>query len=160
MGPELAIALGIVLLAGVAVAFWETVLGWMQGSIFPWIDLNLPQSIASGIRYAFIQLDRTAVAIRATAIDAWRLLRRYLLKQMLEIEAITYTSFKFTRRLVSWLRHSEDSLRVVKVVEESEVTWDQLPDDVREQLIQKGTHHVPTANLTDLRDREVAKYRY
>jgi len=149
--------IGLIILgiAGAAiVGLWHRVLAWAENSLFPWIKRNLPE-LEVVVRQAFKVIDKVAVNIRRSVKIAWEYLRKWLLKQTVEIER--RTDNKWIRRITSWiikeLSPVGDKPRVAKIVTEEEIEWDELPDEVRERWITMGK--IDPADITKLRDKEL-----
>jgi hypothetical protein len=137
-----------------ALTMWENILRWAQASLFPWLDQYLPE-IAGDVRQAFVNIDNAVVALRREVQAQWRILRRSLLKQTVEI-ARNYLgrwSVVTTNWLIRKLDASEQT--VVKQTTTEEVPYDELPSEVREEYI-LADQESKEINVTKTRDQELA----
>ena len=145
------------IIAGIAIAvttvFWTRILEWVDASIFPWFASRVPW-LESLIRDAFTVLDKAVVAVQRAAILAWKKIRPLLLKVMIEFER---RSGSWIRRTISYLRTSmEENDKVYMKTEEYEIPYEELPAEVREQLLRRGkTSH--SVDFTSTRDQEFAR---
>jgi hypothetical protein len=142
---------GLVLGTAATTSMWNQILQWAESNLFPWIEQNLPM-LTDTARMAFSIIDDHQVAIRRAIKAAWTELRRYLLKQTVEL--VKQSSSKWIREVTSWvIENLEQPQPVVKkVCTVEEISWYDLPDDVRQSAIryQKTTL---SENVTQQRDR-------
>lgn len=145
-------------LVGVAfaaiVAFWHKIVEWAQASLFPWIEKNLPL-IESDVKKAFAWVDnKVVVPIRRAVKKAWEMLRQYLLKTMIQFDR--KTTSKWTRRVTSFLIEvlTPQTPTVKKVETVEEVSWDDLPDDVRNAWM-KNEQRSHAIDVTAIRDQQI-----
>ncbi|MBD2515072.1 hypothetical protein H6G93_08625 [Nostoc sp. FACHB-973] len=139
--------------AAAALIFWRKILAWAEDSLFPWINKNIP-SIEDQVRLAFAMVDKVATPIRLAVKEAWSELRKYLLKQTIELER--ESSSKWTKRVTSWVvkRLESGEVAPVKVVTEEVVSPDELPPEVREAWL-RHKQNKAEFNVTETRDKEV-----
>lgn len=141
------------LLAGVAIAavvFWNRILEWVQNSLLPWFYSNLP-SLAPYVADAFVALDHLVVSAKRAAFAAWNYIRTFLLKVTIHFEK---RSSGWMRRIISYVRRSlEPNAPVYKKTEEQEVSYEELPDDIRERVLRSGRNS-PATDVTRARDEE------
>jgi hypothetical protein len=158
MFVEVAIILGIAAIAGTAAAiiYWNKLVSWAFNSLFPWVDKNIPE-LSEFVRNAFVRLDRIAASIRVSVKAAWQRVRQTLLQQVAEFEQLTRNTWLL--RITSWVKVKLSALDpepVVKRVQtEQVISYDELPPQVREQLLRQGktTHRI---DVTEARDTEIA----
>lgn len=148
--PLLLVILAGALLAGVAA--WDYIRDLAVERVLPWVDETWP-SLAPTVRVAFAKVDDVVVAVRRTAKAAWAALRGALLKLTVAIER--RTSDEYVRRVTSWLRNALEPTTVIRKVEEEVVDYDDLPADVREQLMRDRAARTEV-DVTASRDRELA----
>jgi hypothetical protein len=155
---ELAIALGIAALgvAAIVTVYWTKILQWARESLFPWVERNLPE-LAQDVRDAFVVLDKVIAPIRLKAKEAWERLRQTLLRQVAEFEQLTNNTWLL--RITSWVRvklTELDPKPVVKEVRtEKVISYDELPPEVREQLLRQGLGNYKV-DVTNAKDVEMA----
>jgi hypothetical protein len=154
---EVAIILGLAAIAGTAavVIYWTKIVNWARNSLMPWIDKNIPE-LSEFVRDAFVMIDKVAAPIRDLAKTAWQRVRQTLLHQVAEFEQRTQNTWLL--RITSWVKVKLDALDpepVVKQVQtEQIISYDELPPQVREQLLREGktTHRI---DVTEARDKEI-----
>lgn len=129
------VGLGL-LVAATALVFWNEILNWAQEALFPWVKTHFPTA-EPYLREAFVQLDTLATAARRAARKAWGIVRSWLLKQVIEVER--QSNGQFVRKVTSWMRrHLEDNDKVTNRVEEEEILFEDLPDDIRAAMLQRA----------------------
>jgi hypothetical protein len=142
---------GLVMGAAAATSMWNQILQWAESSLFPWIDQKLPM-LTDTVRLAFSIADAQQVVIRRAIKVAWTQLRRYLLKQTVEL--VKQSSNQWVREIVSWVVESLDQpqpvVKMVRTVEE--VSWYDLPDDVRQGALRLQKTRL-SEDVTQQRDR-------
>lgn len=145
-----------VIAATVAVVVWEKIVAWMQNSLFPWVEQNLPVKVVELVKQAFAAIDQVAVRIRNAVKQAWETLRRLLLKVVIQWEK--QTSTKWVKRWTGWMiiRLKSGEIAPVKRTEEEVLNWSELPPDVRESSLRfdKNSYEL---DFTEIRDREIAE---
>jgi hypothetical protein len=153
---ELAIALGIAALgvaAAIVTIYWTKILHWARESLFPWVDKNLPV-LAQDVRDAFVVLDKVIAPVRLKAKEAWERLRQTLLRQVAEFEQLTKSTWLL--RITSWVRVRLTELSPTPVVKEvrteTVISYEELPPEVREQLLRQGlgNYQVDVTNAKDV----------
>jgi hypothetical protein len=136
--------------ATAAIALWTKMLNWADSSLFPWVKDHLPQ-LSGIVRTAFALIDKAAVATARAVRNAWNQLRGSLLKMFIEIEG-SYGTNRFTRTIVSWMQVAPQ--QVVKVeTTASNIPWEELPDEVREQMLRRGEKY--ELDFTEKREEEL-----
>lgn len=149
------ILLMTVLLAGATAVtvLWGKILHWAELQLFPWLAANIPE-LEPIARQAFAVLDKAVVSLRNATREAWRELRRSLLKQVAEF--VRQFDGGWVLELTSWIATSSATVRpqVTKVVTQQQVRYDELPADVRREYLRnnKISHSL---NVTELRDTEL-----
>jgi hypothetical protein len=156
----LAIALGIGAIAGltaVVLAYWTKILQWAKDSLLPWVKENLP-ALAQVVEDALVNIDKAVVAIKRQVKEAWGRLRQTLLRQVATFKQMTNNEWLL--EVISWVQvklTEWDPAPVVKEVRsERTVRYDELPDEVREQLLRTGLGNYE-ADITKAQDDEVAR---
>lgn len=156
---ELAVVLGIAALgvaAAIVTVYWTKILHWARESLFPWVDKNLPV-LSDDVRNAFVVLDKVVAPVRLKAKEAWERLRQTLLRQVAEFEQLTDQNWLL--RITSWVRVKLDEFDTTPVVKEvrteTVVPYDELPPEVREQLLRQGLGSYKV-DVTQAKDVEMA----
>jgi hypothetical protein len=142
--PLIPIILVILVLGGVvaALTFWNAITEFMLATLLPWFDANLPW-LASLVREVFCQIDRVTVPLIQLIRKKWQQLKDWVLSHLVEVERTTQG--KWVHRVVSYFRRRLESgqPQVVKVVTEETIDdLNQLPPEVRAQLIRDGAARV------------------
>ncbi|EIV90795.1 hypothetical protein [Frankia sp. QA3] len=142
--------------AAVLITTWTKVLHWATESFLPWVEEYLPE-LASATRSAFVAVDKVASPVLAATKKAWWELRQWLLKQVIDIERLS-NSTRWVVRITSWVREGLDAFdtepAIRRVVTEQVISHEDLPQEVREQLLRTGTAS-HTFDATAVRDSEL-----
>ena len=148
------LAIGLV---GVAIAaiwvLWHRMLQWSHKSLIPWIrSKDLPR-LAQIAEDAFLQLDRGISAgsyLAKRAWEAWRKFRLLLLKSTISFQRDENN--QIIRRIENWIAEPTDTSILSHEVQEAEVSWEELPSDVRIAMFKRNQEY--TLDLTIARDQE------
>jgi hypothetical protein len=153
----LSIALGGAIIGAAAAAFyWTKILQWGMENLQRWVEQHLP-GMGKYVRNAFAYVDVIGSPAHAIAKEAWRELRRALLRQIQLFEQ--QADGTWLLRVTSWLRTTLEELEtteseVAEVITERKVAVEDLPPEVRrEWLRQERTAH--EFILTEFRDKEL-----
>lgn len=111
---------------------WEKVTDWASESFFPFVEKHLP-SIIEHVKNAFTWIDKQAVNIRRLIKAAWNKVRQYLLKMAIYFEK--QSSNKWVRKTTSYVIKNLQAKQVVKREEEEDITWDDLPPEIRKSFM-------------------------
>jgi hypothetical protein len=147
-------AIGLALAASVVV-FWHQILEWGEKSVFPWFERHLP-TVAPYVRKAFSRVDNVVTSVRRAIKEAWDRMSQYLLKQVVELNR--QTSNTWVQQVTSWVIDVSgyNNEPVVKqITTETEVPYDNLPEDVREALLRRQQASF-SKDVTDIRKQEMA----
>ena len=145
----------LIILAGAAiagVAAWDYLRELVVDDLLPWVDETWPE-LAPKVRQAFAAVDNAVVSVRRVVKAAWTALRGALLKLTVDIER--RTANEYVRRVTSWLRVKLEPTKVARRVEEEVVDFDDLPSDVREQLLRDASART-SVDVNASRDRVLA----
>jgi hypothetical protein len=154
---ELAIILGLAAIAGTAavVIYWTKILNWGLNSLLPWVDKNIPE-LSNFVRDAFVVIDKVATPLRALVKEKWQRVRQALLQQIAEFEQLTPSTWLL--RITSWVKvklNALDPEPVVKQVQtEQVISYDELPPQIREQLLREGKTK-QRIDVTEAHDTEI-----
>ncbi len=122
-------------MVGVVVAYWPKIMAWARDSLLPWADEHLPE-FSGVIRQAFQDFDNAAVEVRQAIRSAWRRLRNVLLKETAEF--VRLFNDRWAVEITSWLANRQNAEKpVVRVITQQTLSWDELPQDIRAQLIRE-----------------------
>lgn len=151
------VAAGVTALVGAAtVILWHKILGWGQENVLPWVKEHLP-TLAPHVEKAFSVVDKAVVAVRLEVKAAWEGLRAVLLKQVATFER--HAGNTWLVEVTSWLHAGLEKLgpqsKVTEVRTERQLSFDEVPFDVREQAYRLG-HGPYQINITSDRDAELA----
>lgn len=145
--------IGLGLGASTAIIFWHEILDWAERNLFPWVERNLPD-LSETVRLAFSKIDNVNSEIRRHIKEAWRRLRDYLLKQVVELQQ--KSSREWVKKVTSWIledfQGGEPQVRLVTT--EQSLSRDEIPNDVREAALRRGEKTI-SKNVTDMRDKEL-----
>ncbi|MBV8892272.1 MAG: hypothetical protein JO266_09940 [Acidobacteria bacterium] len=143
---------GALFIAGAAaLLWWEKILNWAEDHLKPWISANMPY-LSQYLDDAFVALDNVAVELRKAAKSAWQQLRQVLIKQVAGF--VRHDDGKWTLRITSWLATQNSTGPVIKRETEQLLSWDDLPEEVREQYFRE--HQTSREiDITMLRDEQV-----
>ena len=139
------------------VVFWPKILEWAEKNVFPWFERHLP-TVAPYVRQAFSRVDNVVTAARRVIKQAWEKVSPYLLKQVLELSR--QTSNIWVQLVTSWvvemIETSGNKQSVFKEIRtEQEVPWDDLPQEVRENLLRRNQTSY-TRDISQIRREEMA----
>jgi len=150
MTPLIAVLLGVV--AVVAIYFWPEILNFVRTSIIPFIRKISP-GLAQFVEDAFVMIDNVVSPLTRMVKKAWNKIRGVLLKSVVSINQ--KTSSKWVKTATSWLIDKLEDKTVKKVTTTETISWENLPPDVREEILRNGD--MEDKNVTKIRDRELAK---
>jgi hypothetical protein len=142
----------------VLLELWKIILVWAQESLSSWISDNLSPQYKKLSTEALVILDKLSSPLRKLAKIAWKELRKFIVSSMITFEKKVLPNGKF-----QWYRNW--SSKIINVVEPrkphietrtetTDISFEDLPNDVREALIRSG-HNKHEINFLDGRDREM-----
>lgn len=134
-----------------ALLWWGKILNWAEDHLKPWISANVPY-LSQYLDDAFVALDDVAVKLRNAAKKAWQQVRRVVIKQVAEF--VRQYDGSWTVRITSWLATQNSAQPVVKRETEQQLSWDDVPDEIREQFLRQGQTS-QEIDITKLRDAQV-----
>jgi hypothetical protein len=123
---------------GAALMCWHAITDFMLSTLLPWLDDNMP-SVAALAREVFIAIDKVTVPLIQLIRSKWKQLKAWIVKQLYVIERTT--DRKWIQRTVMTVRkwfEAENKWKEITVTKEEEIRLDDLPEDVREQLIRQN----------------------
>lgn len=142
---------GGLIVGGAALLLWDKILNWAEDHLKPWISANMPY-LSQYLDDAFVALDQKMVKLRMAAKKAWQQLRQVLIKQVAEF--VRQYDGSWTLRITSWLATQSSTQPVIKRETEQRLSWDEVPDEVREQYLRQ--HRTSQeVDITKLRDAQV-----
>lgn len=131
---------------------WLLLVEWFQSFYVYWTQRVLP-ALSKYAREAWVVLDKVASPMKRAAKAAWRELRRYLLKQTLDVLQLPDGHWAY--KIISWLMPPEANLgQVTQTIEQVDVPFEQLPDDIRAEIIRR--RQIEQVDVTRTRDEEMA----
>ena len=143
------ILFGIALIGASIVTFWESIVRAFKRSILPWLKENFPE-LAGIAEIAFEKIDKAVVAIRRKIKAAWQKIRKTILQTLVRFEN---RGPRWFRVVTSLLIKQLQGRKVVRRVEEEEVSYDDLPDEFREAWFRSQA--TPEQDVSKLRDQQI-----
>lgn len=124
--------------------FWEDILGWASTTLANVVGEVLG-SLARDLLLDVLEVaDRVVVGARRAVSQLWRSVKATVLQAAISLEKVTNS--RFLKRLTAYLaKDLSGEKRFVRVVQEEEVAWDDLPENVRGEFIRNRS--VSAANL-------------
>ena len=145
-GIEVLVAIGTFL-----ATLWAILVDMFYEFYYYWTQRVLPQ-LTIFAREAWIQLDKVVMPLKRAAKKAWRELRRYLLKQTLDVFQISPNHWAY--KIITWFMPSEtDFGKVTRTEEQVNVPWENIPPDVRAEILRR--QQIEQVNVTETRDAEM-----
>ena len=115
----------------------------------PWIQENYPQ-FADLVELAFNKIDKAVVAIRRRIKAAWQKIRKTIIRTLVRFEN---RGPRWFRVITSLLVKKLKGPKVVRRVEEEEISYDDLPDEFRDAWFRSQA--TPEQDVTTLRDQQI-----
>jgi len=146
----------------VVLTFWRRIVNWANESLLPWITQNLVPTLSELAKEAFVQLvvqfDRVKSPITRSIKKAWKTLRKFLAKSIIFFERKLLFEGKH-----QWIRRWKTKIynvvnpsepKIIEVVTEVEISFDDLPQDVREAILRTDKNEIEFDFLAG-RDKEM-----
>ena len=146
-GTELIMAVG-----SFFASLWAILVEWFQSFYYTWTQNILP-TLQKYVREAWVVIDRVASPLKRAAKQAWRELRRYILKQTLDVLQLPNGHWAY--QIISWFIPPEASAnQVTRTSVQVNVPFEDLPDDIRAEIIRR--EEIEQIDVTKTRDQEMA----
>ncbi|HWS82818.1 MAG TPA: hypothetical protein VN207_01015 [Ktedonobacteraceae bacterium] len=130
---------------------WMILVEWFQSFYDTWTQSILP-TLQKYAREAWVRIDRVTAPLKRAAKQAWRELRRYILKQTLDVLQLPDGHWAYN--IITWLIPPEASSRqVTRTSVQVDVPFEELPDDVRAEIIRR--EEIEQIDVTKTRDQEM-----
>ena len=114
--------------------YWPQLANWMSQSLIPWVREKAGETAGNLLETLVVWLDKGLVPVLAQVRKAWKFLRERILRLRR-----TYTKNSAdTVMLSTETILVDESGNAVRRVEEEEIDWALLPEDVREAMIKQG----------------------
>jgi hypothetical protein len=114
--------------------FWDRIVQWASTTLADAVGQLLGAEARDLLLRALVEADKLVVGARSAAAALWGKVKATVLKALIELERLTGS--RFVKRLVTYLaKNLEGEKRFVRVVQEEQVAWDDLPDDARENFL-------------------------
>ena len=124
--------------------FWEDILEWASTSLADVVGDLLGPAARDLLFEVLTHMDAVVTAARQGAKKLWAQIKATVLKASVSIEKLTNSDF--VRRMTTYIRKWADGEeKYVRVIQEEQISWEDLPEGVRAQTIRHGS--VPTADL-------------
>ena len=124
--------------------FWEDILGWASTTLANVVGEVLGPLARDLLLDVLERADRVVVGARRAVSQLWRSVKATVLQAAISLEKVTNS--RFLKRLTAYLaKDLSGEKRFVRVVQEEEVAWDDLPENVRGEFIRNRS--VSAANL-------------
>jgi hypothetical protein len=144
------------ILGAAAVALWGKIVSWTRYSLLPWVDENYPE-LRGIFEEALVSLDSVIAPLRAAAINAWKEIRKIILKATQVISERSDNVFvrEFCAYVVKFIQGEPT---VIKVTSEEIVDdLSSLPAEVRETFLRNHSKR-KEIDVTAIKDEETGVY--
>lgn len=144
------------LLLDVALSLWQEILMWTYATVLLWVQTDMIPLMEESVRLAFMAAALVTVSVLNEIRAAWAEIKRFLLEAFVEFERSTKASDKWVKRISTILVRALENDRpiVVKREAEEEVSWDDLPPDVRVSWL-KNNQETHKIDVMDAREKEL-----
>jgi hypothetical protein len=131
-------------------AIWPWIRQWVTESLIPWVGEKWNDKIADLLIDVVNWLDDCAIPARNSIKKAWIFIKTRILKIETTYHKETATTgVRSTESIIATIDG-----KIVKRVEEEEVSWDELPRSMRSEMIRQNS----TKGTIDLRDAFLNKF--
>ncbi|MCY2924097.1 MAG: hypothetical protein NT031_01420, partial [Planctomycetota bacterium] len=128
------ISIAIILISlGAAIAAWPYIVDLFTSRIIPWIEERLGETWASPLRALLAWVDGEISPVRALLRRGYTVLKERILG--IKAEYVKTSSTTCQQRTTTHIRL--DNGKVARQVEETEVNWDDLPKDIRREIMEQ-----------------------
>lgn len=129
--------------------YWEYIVQFMAEHIIPWIRQNLSNTLGDLLADLFSFLDGKMVPIKRMLKKLWTNFKENILGFKTEYTKIdTNTARKQTETFIR-----KDDNKVVKRVETEEIEWKDIPEEIREKMIQENVRKSKLDDLKIIEDK-------
>lgn len=141
-----AVVIGGILLG---VYFWNYIVEVFQKHILPWCRENLSPGIAEAMTNMFVWLDKKVTATNRVISETWAAFSRHLYGSETKVARKDATEGVVTR--TDYLVTGEG--KVKRRIAESTVSWHELPANLREEMLKRGTDQAVMDNKAAIRGK-------
>ena len=140
-----------VVIVGVLVGayFWSYIVDAFQKHILPWCRENLSPGISGHIEGMFVWLDKKVTATKRAINESWALFSKSLLGSETRVARKSATEGIITR--TDYLVTGEG--KVKRRIAEQAVSWHELPDNLRDEMLRLGSSEAVMDNKAAIRDK-------
>jgi hypothetical protein len=126
------------------VAVWPYIVDYLSVSVIPWIREHWGETYAYLLAEFVTWLDRGCSVARAKLRDAWQFFQSRVLRMKATYTKVSATSAKMKTETIL----ATPGGKVVRKIEEQEVTWEDLPPEIRNEMIRQNSEE----GVIDFRD--------
>lgn len=143
----------------VLLAFWQRIVNWANESLLPWIKQNLIPAFRQVATEALVLIDKLKSPTSRVIKKAWQSLRKFLAKSI-----ITFQTKILPDGKVQWIRRWTTTIYNVvnpsqpkksETTTEEPISFDDLPQDVREEILRTGENKSKEIDFLAARDQEM-----
>lgn len=131
------------------IKLWPQILDWAQKTAVPFLAKIHPK-LGELATETLVMANKVVGAARRTLKQAWQKLRNVLLSVVEEFIKVDSSTF---RRITTAYAAAEDSTQVNRRIEEEELSYDDLPQEIQEELIRRGK--VAPIDVTKKQDSDI-----
>ena len=121
---------------GILLYFWEYLVHFFSKNVIPWIKKYWSVSAADLVAKLISFLDGKIVPTKALLKKAWTYFKTNILKMNTEYVKVDANTAE--RKTTTWLKDSQGD--AIKTIVEEKVSWSELPQEIREQMINEDTN--------------------
>jgi hypothetical protein len=147
----------LVLLGAVALLanYWPQLVDWCSRSLIPWVREKAGEKAGDLLQTLVVWLDKGLVPVLAQIRRAWTFVRERILRLQRTYTKTSSDTVQVSTETIL----VDESGNAVRRVEEEEIDWALLPEDVREAMIKQGKQpaEVDVKALIEHKARERAK---
>lgn len=122
----------VLVAAAVAVAAWPWLCDYFQCQLIPYLRDRFSADLANSVADLIVFLDGKATPTRALFAKGWRALTRSVLGLK-----TTYKKTSAAEAVATTEQYLHNDGRVVRVVHEEQLSWADIPSEIRSQMIKQ-----------------------
>ncbi|HUD46589.1 MAG TPA: hypothetical protein VMR33_07150 [Candidatus Baltobacteraceae bacterium] len=146
------ITITIAIIGSILVAScWPYIVDFFSTKIIPWLRERVSTTLADILAEALVFADKGITPVRRTVKNIWKYFQQTLLGMKMEVRKTSATTA--TAKTTTIVRDENGKLVQSTITEE--LSWDQLPREIREEMTRQNT----TAASLDLKNALAEKFR-